>query len=175
MNYKTGNSRGEIPQRGRRNETIQKKRFSYIFLNAKDRILKEPANTNDNICRWRNLQPLPSGSGNLTIVSMTYRSSVPRNHTFVLTINGLKYNYNSTDNFLSEIGRLGFTRSVRIMTFSNAYNKPIEIPTHTNELRNIDLRIEFVPEFPSPTIPGDFRPILDSPNFVSFVLKFEYD
>jgi hypothetical protein len=152
-----------------------RKRTSYLFLNTKQRITILPANTNDNILRWRDLPPLPPGKGKLSLVLGTYRSGVVRNDRFIISIVSGAYNYYSSDNERKAIGYFEATESVRTHVINHPHHKEIKIQADTSELRNIDIRIDFIPERPNTGIPGQFLPVLDANNQFSFVFKFEYD
>lgn len=156
----------------------KQKKIVYLYLNSKDRVIIDPQNSNDNICRWRNLPPIPAGYGKLSLINMSYYSSINRNNRLILSMESTSANGNSTCNELVSIGQLTTYSNVyfpnsgtsrRVHFYYQPHYENIELLKEAKELQNISIHVDFSPEVILPD-----RPILDFPNKLSFLFKFEY-
>lgn len=157
------------------------KKFVYIYLNAKDRIIFANEQNKANVLSWVNLPPIPPGKGKLKLVMGNFRSSVNRNHRLNLEYKSGAFNYYSSDQLASVIAeQVPFETNIlapgRMVNFNFIQRESVGVLADAKDLQNINLVINFTnPITSAPNPPSAIRPILDGNNRFNFVLKFEYD
>lgn len=160
------------------------KKFVYIYLNSKDRIIFANEQNKANVLSWVNLPTIPPGKGKLKLVMGNYLSSINRNHRFNLQYQSGAFNYYSSDQLASVIAeQVPFETNIfapgifgRMRNFNFIQRESVGVLADAKDLQNINLVINFTsPTTNAPNPPSAIRPILDVNNRFNFVLKFEYD
>lgn len=156
------------------------KKFVYIYLNAKDRVIFANEQNKANVLSWVNLPTIPPGKGKLKLVLGNYRSSVNRNHRFNLEYKSGAFNYYSSDQLASVIAeQIPFETNILgpggMVNFNFIQRQSVGVLADAKDLQNITLFINFTIPVTTAGPPSAIRPILDGANLFNFVLKFEYD
>lgn len=151
------------------------KKFVYIYLNAKDRIIFTNEQNKKNVLSWVNLPPIPPGKGKLKLVMGNYRSSVNRNHRYNLEYQSRAFNYYSSDQSASVIAEtVPFQTNIlspgRMINFNFIQRESVSVLANAKDLQNINLVVNFT----GTNATGGF-PVGLGANRFNFVLKFEYD
>lgn len=156
------------------------KKFVYIYLNSKNRIIFANEQNKANVLSWVNLPAIPPGKGKLKLVMGNFRSSVNRNHRFNLQYQSGAFNYYSSDQLASVIAEIvPFQTNIfgpgTMLNFNFIQRDSLGVLADAKDLQNINLVINFTTPVTTSGPPSAIRPILDGNNQFNFVLKFEYD